>query len=332
MASKEISSPAQLMEMANAFRVSRLILTAHELRIFDFLREGGRTSSEIARLLGTHPRATDRLMNALVAIGLLQKSEQVFSNTGFSARYLVTGSPAYLMGMSHLTHLWRTWNTLTHCVAAGTTVTMEKEINDRPEDWRESFIAAMHSRAGQQAIEVAKVLDLPDHGTMLDVGGGSGVFSFAFIAHKPDLKAVVFDLPNILPFTKKYILNAGMETSVTTMEGNYLTDSLGEGFALTFMSAIIHINDPAENELLIRNGADSLVSGGQLVILDHFMDESRTEPAAGALFALNMLVGTDHGDTYTEEEVRLWMEKAGLEGIRKRETPDGTTLMIGNKP
>jgi SAM-dependent methyltransferase len=329
MAIKEISNPGQLMEMVNGFRVSRLILTAHELRIFDFLKAGGQTSREVARLLGSDPRATDRLMNALVAIGLMSKDSGTFTNTGFSALHLVSGSPRYLEGLSHLTHLWKTWNTLTHCVAAGTTVVMEKEINDRSEDWRESFIAAMHARAGHQATEVAKILDLPESGKVLDVGGGSGVYAFAFLTQKPNLKAVVFDLPNIVPITGRYIKKAGMEAGVHAVSGNYLSDPFGDGFSLIFMSAIIHINSPEENEDLIRKGAESLAPGGQLVILDHFMNDERTEPALGALFALNMLVGTDHGDTYTEGEVRKWMEDAGLSGIQRRETDDGTTLMIG---
>ncbi|MEI6456524.1 MAG: class I SAM-dependent methyltransferase [bacterium] len=329
MALKEISNPGQLMEMVNAFRVSRIILTAHELRIFDFLKNEGRSSSEVARLLGTDPRATNRIMNALVSLGLLRKTNDIYSNTGFTGYYLVSDSPQFLGGLSHAAHLWKTWNTLTHCVAAGTSVAVDKEINERPEDWRESFIAAMHSRAGQQAKDVASILELPEQGHILDVGGGSGVFAFAFLTYHPNLKATVFDLPNIVPITEKYIRNAGLEDSVKTIAGDYLNDPFGKDYALIFMSAIIHINSPAENEALIRKGASSLSPGGKLVILDHFMSDDRTEPATGAIFALNMLVGTDHGDTYTESEIRKWMSEAGLSNIRRKDTKEGVSILIG---
>lgn len=331
MASQEISNPGQLMDIVNGFRASRVILTAHELGLFNFLKGKSVASSEVSRLLGTHPRATDRLMNALVALGLLKKSDGLFSNTGFSEQFLVAGSPKFLAGLSHAVHLWKTWNTLTSAVAAGTTLVLEKSINDRTDEWRESFIAAMHARAGIQAKEVAAALPLPAKGKILDVGGGSGVFAFAFINASPELTAVIFDLPNIIPITEDYIRRSGLNNCISTISGDYLINDLGKDYALVFMSAIIHINDSIENKHLIKSGANALAPGGQLVILDHIMSEDRTEPAVGAMFALNMLVGTDHGDTYTESEIREWMVDAGLSNIRLQSTPSGISLMSGIK-
>ena len=97
------------------------------------------------------------------------------------------------------------------------------------------------------------------------------------------------------------------------------------------MSAIIHINSPEENRQLILRGANALRAGGQLIVLDHIMNEDRTEPAVGAFFALNMLVGTLHGDTYTRSEIESWMEQAGLSDIRLQTTPSGIQLMTGTK-
>jgi len=332
MSRTEISSPAELMELVNGFRISRIILTSHELGLFNFLKNGKRTSGEVALLLGSHPRATDRLMNSLVAIGLLRKEENQFFNTGFTQKFLVTDSPFFLSGLSHAVHLWKTWSTLTPAVAAGTSVAVVDSINDRPEEWRSSFIAAMHSRASQQAKEVAAFLDLPSTGTILDVGGGSGVFSFAFVNMQPGLKAVVFDLPNIVPLTKQYIIKEGLDNFISTYEGDYLKDDFGRNYALVFMSAIIHINSPDENSLLIKRGASALAAGGKLVILDHIMNDDRTEPAMGAIFALNMLVGTDHGDTYSETEISTWMKNAGLTDICRIDTPSGINLITGRKP
>ncbi len=98
----------------------------------------------------------------------------------------------------------------------------------------------------------------------LDVGGGSGAFSFAFIERNPEIKGVILDLPNVLPITRKYIDKAGYTGKITTMEGDYLSDDFGKGYDLVLMSAIIHINNPEENSLLIRKGTDALEEGGQL--------------------------------------------------------------------
>jgi len=364
----EISNPAQFLDLVNAFRISRIILSAAELKVFDYLEETGRTSEALAALLNTQPRATDRLLNALVAIGLLRKDSMIFSNTAFSTKFLVTSSPAYLSGLALTNHTWKTWSTLTKAVQAGTSVHFEDPINDRPEEWQQAFIAAMHRRAGQQAVEVADALDLSHVKRVLDVGGGSGAFTMEFLRRDPAMTGVVFDLPRIVPITKQFISQQGdtpppetiyltptpllqergvsgirdmgtgtrdlrsrIQERISVVAGDYLKDDFGSGYDLVFMSAIIHINSPDENRILIRKGAKALNPGGQLVILDHIMREDRTEPTAGAIFAINMLVGTKHGDTYKESELRSAMQDAGLRDISLITTPGGVQLMVGRK-
>ncbi len=138
-------------------------------------------------------------------------------------------------------------------------------------------------------------------------------------------------MPNVVPVTRKYIDKANLGQSVVTVAGDYLSDDLGSGFDLVLMSAIIHINNPEENRILIKKGADALSPGGQLVIMDHLMSEDRTEPLQGAVFAINMLVGTKHGDTYTRDEIGGWMKAAGLGGIKTLDSPTGVQYIIGIK-
>jgi SAM-dependent methyltransferase len=328
---KEINSPGEFMEMANAFRISRIILTAHELNLFSILTDGPLTSAAVAKTAGTNERATDRLMNALVPIGLLKKSGSQFSNTDFSTRFMIKGQPNFMGGLGHQVDLWRTWSTLTDAVRAGTSVAMRKPINERDNAWLESFIAAMHSRGIQQAKEIAAVLDLSQIKRVLDVGGGSGAFTFEFIRENPSITGTIFDLPNVIPLTKQYIAREGFESSVTTLEGDYLKDKFGYDYDLVFVSAIIHINSPEENVLLVNKCAEALNPGGQLVIADHIMNDDRTGPAAGAFFALNMLVGTEKGDTYTEKEIKSWLQNAKFKYIRRRDTPQGSNMIIGIK-
>jgi SAM-dependent methyltransferase len=189
----------------------------------------------------------------------------------------------------------------------------------------------MHARGIAQGKELATLLDLSETIRVLDVGGGSGAFTFAFLEKNPAITGVIFDLPNVVPVTQKYIDRAGYNGVVTTLRGDYLQDDFGTGFDLVLMSAIIHINNPAENRLLIRKGAEALREGGQLVIIDHVMNDDRTEPFAGAMFTLNMVAGTKHGDTYTEQEFREWMRDAGLAEVRLMTAPSGMQVMTGNK-
>jgi SAM-dependent methyltransferase len=327
---KVITEPGELMELANAFRVSRIILSGYELGIFTVL-EDNKTSREIAGVLETDPRATDRLLNALVAVGVIEKKGEAFSNTLFASRFLVKGQPGYLEGLGHMVNVWKTWNTLTDTVRTGKSTVLASSIENRGDSWREPFIAAMHARAPQQARDIAALLDLSKTKRMLDVGGGSGAFSFEFIKKNRNIKAVIFDLPSIVPISRKYIDREGFTDSVTTMPGDYLNDSFGKGYDLVLLSAVVHINSFDENMSLIKRCAEAMNRGGQLVILDHIMNEERTIPEAGAIFTINMLVGTEKGDTYTESEIGSWITAAGLKEIRRADSPQGNSLVIGIK-
>lgn len=323
-------SPDSISEMARAFQKSRVLLTAYELELFTALGEESKSAIEVADMLGTDRRATERLMNALCAISMLEKKEGRFSNTPLTSRFLVKGKPDFMAGMMHLVNLWDTWSTLTQAVRHGKSV-LDRHVNETGEKWLSAFIAAMHARACSRASELVDMLDFSGVSRVLDVGGGSGSYSMAFVRAKEGIRAMVFDLPNVIPLTKDYIEKERLSDKVETVVGNYNIDNLGSGFDMVFLSAIIHSNSFEENRNLIRKCSKSLNPEGQVVVQDFIMDEDRTSPHLGALFSLNMLVATESGDTYTESEVRLWMEEANLSDIIRKDTVFGTTLIIGRK-
>ena len=329
-ARKDIILGNQITELALAFQGSRILLSAIELDLFTAMGDVERSGGEVAMTLGTESRATDRLLNALCTLGIVKKKKGRFSNTPLTLRFLVKGKPEYMAGLMHYVHLWDSWNTLTQAVREGISV-VARPINERSDNWLRSFIAAMHERARRHAPSVVAMIDLSRVSRILDVGGGSSAYAMAFIRAKGDLRATVFDLPNVIPITQKYIAEEGLSDKVETVVGDYHTDDLGKGFDLLFLSAIIHINSPEQNQTLIDKACRALNPGGKLIVQDFIMDEDRTTPAFGALFALNMLVGTEAGDTYTEREVRTWMEGAGLSNIHRKDTEIGTALMIGEK-
>lgn len=320
-----------LMELALSFQKSRVFLTAYELGIFTAIGKNSRSSSEIAVKLGAAARYTDRLMNALCALGLLKKSGNRFENTQLSLKYLASGSPHFMKGITHNVNMWDTWGGLTRTIRLGKPVT-QQGINDRGAGWLEPFIALMNERAVQSAGAIVRSLDLSGVSRVLDIGGGSGAYASAFVkAPKGRITATVFDLPNVLPITRRYIKEEGLLDKVTLVAGDYNADDLGKPYDLAFLSAIIHSNSSGQNRRLIRRAASALRGGGQVVIQDFIMDEDRVNPPLGAFFALNMLVATESGDTYTESEVRTWLKEAGLVNIIRKDTKYGTALIIGRR-
>lgn len=329
---KQTDSPEPIREIAYAFQRSRVVLSAYELGIFGAVGKRGSSSRDVAGTLGTDRRGTDRLMNALVAMGLLLKEEEVFRNTDAGARFLLPSSPDFMTGLMHTVHLWDTWSTLTEAVRRGTSVPAGQHRRADVATWTTAFIAAMNDRARKQAPLTVAMMDLKEGMRVLDVGGGSGAFSSAFVRAKKGITATVFDLPTVLPLTEKYVRAEGLSDRIDFVAGDYTREDLPRGYDLVFLSAIIHSNSPDQNRDLTRKCALSLNPKGTLVVQDFIMDEGRTDPPGGALFALNMLVGTEAGDTYTESEIRGWMNEAGLSEIGRVETPFGSAQIRGRKP
>lgn len=324
----DITSPDYLMELASAFQRSRVFLTACELEVFTALGEARRTSKEVAEAIGADVRATDRLLNALAALGLVDKKEGRFSNLALTHRFLIKGKPEYMGGFMHFISMWESWGTLTKAVRKGKSV-VNKERDDK---WLQAFITRMHDGARRYAPEVLELVDLSRVSQLLDLGGGPGDYAMAFVRAKEGLRATVFDLPEVIPLTQNYIRQEMLADRIDTVGGDFHKDDFGTGFDLVFMSAIIHIYSERQNKALVKKAYHALDLGGQLIIKDVIMDEDRRSPLTGALFALNMLVATDSGDTYTESEVRKWMEESGFCDILRKDTVSGTTIMIGRKP
>jgi predicted O-methyltransferase YrrM len=317
----------RIWEMARGFQPSRVLLTAIEYDVFDLLDNGPATSSQMAARMKTDTRATDRLMNALVALGLLEKDGDEFSNSKDAQEFLVTGQPGYMGGaLMHASNMWNSWSTLTKAVEEGHSVL--KRTDEEHLDWLTPFIAAMHYNSSAKAPSVIGLIDIRDVKQVLDVGGGSGAYSIAFCRADPEIETTVLDLPNVIPLTQKYIEDAEMTHRIKTVRGDYHCDDLGEEFDLVFLSAVIHSNSPEENAALMSKCRKSLKPCGQIVIQDFIVDPTRTSPPHAALFALNMLVATDAGDTYTEAEVRGWLETAGFRDVKRVDAPEAGTSLI----
>lgn len=329
MQTNEFLTPDSIRNLANSFQQSRVLLTSIELGIFTVLDKHIMYSEEVAKKIGCNIRAVDRLMNALVALGFLKKIHGKFYNTEASAKYLIKGKPDYMGNLHHTNHLWDSWSTLTESVREGKSVF--KKDKSKKENWRENFISAMHYRAQHEAKIISLMIDLSNVNKMLDVGGGSGAFTYQFMLANDKINGVIFDLPEIIPITKKYAVQYDLINRLEFIEGDYLSDSLGSGYDLILLSAIVHINSYEQNKELIKKCANSLNAGGQIIIRDFIMNDDRTGPANGALFSLNMLVGTECGDTYTENEMKEWFRNSGIEQIIRKDTSFGSNLLIGFK-
>jgi SAM-dependent methyltransferase len=270
------------------------------------------------------------LMNALVALNLLQKENGTFSNTPLAARFLAEGSPDNARAaLLHIANIWHSWSTLTDCVRAGTCVE-RSEGGTRTENSTQAFIAAMDRNAKERAPLVVRAVG-NGFRHMLDLGGGSGAYSIAFAKANPELKAEVLDLPGVLPLTNEYIRKAGLEGQVITRSGDMRTDRFGQGYDLVLLSAIAHMFSPEQNRDLLQRAYQALVPKGKLVVQDFILEADKTAPKSAALFSLNMLVNTPSGASYSKPEYAAWLQEVGFTDVEHIRLPGPSGLMIGRK-
>jgi len=316
---------SDLTDTMGRYQESRVLLTAVELDIFTAVGPGAR-GVQVSEKLGTNPRATETLLNALVALGALTKKDGVFFNTPDTARYLVAGSPDNAQpALMHTVDMFAAWATLTDCVRAGTAV-RPPGVEQQEQRWTESFIAAMHRGAERTAAQVVRAVGVSGARRLLDIGGGSGAYSIAFAKASPGLRAEVLDLASVVPIAQKHIREAGVGDRVTTRVGDLTVDEFGKDYDLILLSAICHMLDPEQNQDLFRRCYRALAPGGRVVIRDSILEPDKTAPRWAALFAINMLVGTKGGSTYTEAEYKSWLTDAGFQGFT-RVDPTGDLIV-----
>lgn len=319
--------PDDLNEMIRAFMPSRAVLTALELDIFTAVAEGS-SAAQVALKIHSDPRATEMLLNVLVSLRLLEKTDCTFFNTPASGRFFCEGSRDNARGaLMHTAHIWHGWSTLTESVRAGTSV----ERDDREDNWVEAFIAAMDRNAKERAGAVVKAIGSSGIKRMLDLGGGSGAYSIAFARAIPQLKSEIMDLANVVPLARGYITRAGLADRITPRVGNMLCDPLGESYDLILASAICHMFSPEQNRELFKKGYRALAPKGQMVVQDFILEPSKTAPRAATLFSLNMLVGTQAGSSYSEPEYEGWLRNAGFNDVRRVRLPGPSGLMIATR-
>jgi SAM-dependent methyltransferase len=300
-----------VMEDVRGFFKSRVILTAAELDLFTRLAKGQARADDLAKELRCDQRCLTRLLDCLVALHLLSKQDGIYQTSERGALLSAEHPETELPMVLHINGLWETWSGLTETLKTGENP-RRKPVADRGKDSLKDFIGAMHVVGRSLSNEIADSYDLSPFKKLLDIGGATGTYTIAFLEKNPQMTAVLFDLPDVIPWAEERLGSEGLVGRVELVAGDFYHDELPRGCDLALLSAIIHQNSPQENLDLYGKIHGALEPGGKLLIRDHVMDPGRTFPPQGTLFAINMLVNTKGGDTYTFDEMKDTLEAAGF--------------------
>src|SRR5450759_1593282 len=308
-----------IFDQVREFQPSCVMIAGAELDVFTILHAKPMNAVQLARRIKGDLRATTILLDALTAIKLLNKGthcEPVYRVPSAVAEVLTeTGSQSMLGMVRHQGNCLRNWGQLASVVLHGKPATRQPSIRGAGDDLV-SFIRAMHEISKPMAVPLISSLGPLKFKHLLDLGGASGTWTIPFLRLNPKACATIFDQPDVIPMARRMMKKAGLMTRVKLVPGSFYSDPLPAGADLAWVSAIVHQNSRAQNRAMFAKVFAALAPGGRILIRDIVMDRSRTRPAGGALFAVNMLVATPRGGTFTFDELHEDLLAAGFVKVK----------------
>ncbi|MDY7036394.1 MAG: methyltransferase [Thermodesulfobacteriota bacterium] len=308
--------PGKLLETSGAYWRACALHAAVKLDIFTAIGSEQLDVQSIAGKLKSNVDGTERLLNALTAMELLNKTTGNFSNTEASAAFLSKKSPRYIGYMiMHHHYLVESWSRLDEAIRVGKQVRSRQSFDDPTQ--REAFLLGMFNNAMLMAPRLVKEFDLSDKKHLLDLGGGPGTYAVHFCKENPNIKATVYDLPSTRPFAEKIIRQFEMTARIDFQEGNYLEQDIVGQYDVIWMSHILHGEGPDVCREMILKAVSALEPRGMIIIHDFILDNSMDGPLFPALFSLNMFLGTSSGQSYSQAQITDMLHGTGVKNIQR---------------
>lgn len=316
-----------LHEIARGHWIRRALAVSIELDFYSRIKKGINTAERMAEDLGTEVRGVERLLNACVALGFLKKGNGVYENTSLSERYLVKESPDYF-GDSVIMNDSRAkrWDLLKESILKGS------PPERKPVDFENPvFTKAMHNNGVQSARLLGEKFDFSNYKNLLDLGGGSGVFSIELTNKYKNLKAMIFELPGVCKTAEEYIDRLGDSSRIKTFAGDFLKDKLQKGFDVVLISQIFHSYSDEDCKSILKKVYDVLPEKGIVIINEFLLNPDKISPVFPVLFSLNMFMNSKGGSAYTREEIEGWLKKSGFEIIEVISLGELATSIIAKR-
>ena len=324
-------NPAELLETSGYFWKTCALHAAVKLDVFRVIGDGHLSSEEISRKLNGAQNGVERLLNALTAMDLLVKTDGIYANSPAGKSFLAKDSEKYIGHIiMHHHHLMESWSQLDQAVITGRPVRTRSSFSN--DEWRESFLMGMFNLAMGLAPVLVPLIDLSSCRRLLDLGGGPGTYAIHFCLDNPHLEATVYDLPTTRPFAEKTIKQFKLEDRIRFVDGNYLTDAIEGRFDAIWLSHILHGEGPADCRMMIQKAVGALATGGMIIIHDFILNNRMDGPLFPALFSLNMLLGTESGQSYSEDQIIDMLADAGVKDTRRIavQTPNDSGIIVGS--
>ncbi len=328
---KERTGLTEILQMKEGYASSKVLTVAAKLGFLSTTFPP-LTAEGFARACRVSPRGARLFLNALVSLGIFEFQGERYQLRGEIKRCLEE-FPEMVNDLIHHDHLYEVWGErLEGGVRRGESIPPTQKEKDAYPQSLELFLRAMRAHASYVAQEWMGAVSWEGVTRFLDVGGGGGGYALAIARHVPHVTVTVADLPDAVEITKKMLASDSEGARIRFFTCNAYTDSLPEGpFDRILISHLIHLYPEKDNRFLLQKAAALLRTGGDLFLLDYFLDETETLPREAVLFRLLMMMGTPKGDCFRLSQAGQWLEEAGLALRKSIELRGGNTLLIATK-
>ena len=336
-AKKKQVSPERLMQFGFAYAPPLIITAAVSNKVFDSLESGSKTVDQISKETGASARGLRMLMNALVGLELLKKDRhQKYSLTPESAAFLVSNKPGALAGFFRLnvTQLVSKWLQLGDVVRTGRpaqAVNQEGEGTEFFSGLVENIIPMSYATA-QTLADHLKLTKAKNEVRVLDLAAGSGIWGIVLAQASARVRVTAVDWAGMIPTTKRITQKFGVGARFKFIEGDLLEADFGSGYDIATLGHILHSEGEERSRQLLKKTFRALKSGGTIAIAEWLVNDERTQPLPPLMFAVQMLVNTEKGDTFSFNEIKSWLDEAGFKKVRKLEAPGPSPLILARKP
>ncbi|CAL9655344.1 class I SAM-dependent methyltransferase [Streptomyces sp. enrichment culture] len=323
-------TPDRIMQLINGYWSTGVLAAASTYSLFTHLENGAGTASELAARAEISERGAQTLLDGLVSVGLVELVEGRYRNTPEAALYLVEDTPVSLARFARLklSHMGALADLAEVVKVGGPVKDVVVEVaNNR--HWEE-IVKAIAAQSVPAAGIAAEVLGLADAGevSILDVGGGSGIYSRIWLQSNPAARATQLDWEPINAIARRLLDEHGVGDRFTTVNGDFHTTDFGTAqYDVAVYSHIAHQEGPEDNVEVFTRLRQALKPGGALVVCDYVVDDDRSGPAFPLIFASEMLLKSKHGSTWRQADYRDWLVKAGFEDISFHSAPPATVVV-----
>jgi hypothetical protein len=334
----DVPTPDRIIEIGQAYRASKTLLSAVELQIFTILASGPLDVASLSEKAGLHERAARDFLDALVALGmLLRHSDERYENASAADAYLDRNKPAYvgaLLESANSRH-YGVWASLTTALRTGQPQCDKSAVSSfcalyADEQSREIFARAMTVRSQPVANVLASQFPWSKYRVLIDIGTAEGCLPVQIAKAHPHIVGGGFDLPVLRAQFDRYVQEHGLTDRLQFYAGDFFNDPLPAADVLVF-GRVLHSWDISIKRMLLRKAYDALSYGGALIVHEHLIDDDRRVNANALLSSLNMLLVSSGGFDFSESDCIAWMHDVGFADVRAEPLTADQSIVVGVK-